>query len=219
MFRVFFSAALMVAVLPVSPLSAGFITYTDRASFQTALGSFTTDSMNYSAGEQTCGSGAIGGGNAAYFTINTVPNALKFLGSPCPGGFDTTGDVSARYLYLDTDIAWRGSSTTFTMHNPTFGFGFDYMGINEPDTLWQVSVLGVFFNPAPNDGSLDAKFWGIISTAAFTTIVLTTDIDSGYGIDEVTFGGSGMIIPEPAPLILVGLGLLVFGLRHHQPHQ
>jgi len=208
---------LVVAVICILastiPLSAGLVTYTNRGLFEAALGSYTIDPMNYGT-VGTIASGAVVGLNFYDFLVQTTPNALKIIaGSDGYGAFDTTGDAQAKFLYLDTDIGFQGSATTFTMHSPTLGFGFDYTGVTQAGGTFTAAVLGstfnLAFNPLPPGGgpSTTPLFWGVISTAPFDQIVLTTSNDSGYGVDQVTFGGTA--IPEPSTFALMGLGIAV----------
>ena len=77
--------------------------------------------------------------------------------------------------------------------------------------------MGTTFNLAVNGSNdvADAKFWGVISDTAFSSIALHTSTDSGYSVDEVTYGGGGtQPVPEPCTMLLLGLGLVGFaGVR------
>ena len=211
---------LAIAAICSYPLPgfSAFTTYTDRATFQAAMGSYVIDGWETYAPIGTGGSGALAGVNFYDFLVTTTPDALKILDTPSVGGFNTTpAPGSSKYLYLDTDIGFQGSTATFGMHSPTLGFGFDYGGVNESGTAWDVTIMGTTFNLAVNGSNdvADAKFWGAISDTAFSSIALHTSTDSGYSVDEVTYGGGGtQPVPEPCTMLLLGLGLVGFaGVR------
>ncbi len=201
-------AIVSVFSFPLAGFS-GFTTYTDRVAFEAALPLFKIDGFEAYAPVGNSGSGAIMGLNFYDFQVTTSPNALKVLNVPAPGGFNTTSGGS-NYLYLDTDIGLQGSQSTFGMHTPTLAFGFGYGGVNEPGTIWDVTILGNVFHLAVNgsNDSADVKFWGAISDTPFSSILLYTSTDSGYTVDEVTYSAGAQSVPEPATIILLSSGLI-----------
>jgi len=210
---------LTLAVIFSYPLPgfSAFTTYTNRATFEVAMGSYVIDGWETYGTVGTGTSGALSGLNFYDFQVTTTPDALKILDAPYVGGFNTTpAPGSSHYLYLDTDIGLQGSTATFGMHSPTLGFGFDYGGVNEVGTAWDVTIMGTTFTLAVNgsNDAADAKFWGVISDTAFSSIALYTFTDSGYSVDEVTYSGAAQPVPEPVSMLLLGFGLLgVTGLR------
>jgi len=211
------SIVLILAIIALSFTTtgaAGLVEYTDRATFLSNISSYDKDPMNYgTVGDLS--SGALSGLNFYDFLVQTTPNALKVIsGTDGYGSFDTTGDVQQKFLYLDTDIAFQGSATTFTMHNPVYGFGFDYTGVTQSGGTFTADVMGSSYNLALNPNVSTALFWGVISTTQFTQILITTSTDSGYGVDEVTYTYTEGVnpppssIPEPATMLLLGLGLI-----------
>jgi hypothetical protein len=211
------STLLILATIILSfttPVSAGLVEYTDRGTFLSNVNSYVKDPMNYAlVGDVS--SGALMGLNFYDFQVQTTPNALKLIsGTDGYGSFDTTGDAYQRFLYLDTDIGLQGSATTFTMHNPVYGFGFDYTGVTQLVGTFTADVMGSSYNLALNPDASTALFLGVISTTQFTQMLITTSTDSGYGVDEVTYTYTGVVtppppsVPEPATMLLLGLGLM-----------
>ena len=191
---------------------ADFTVYTDRTLFEAALPSFTIETFESSPLIGTLSSGAIQTQAFNYFTVSTVPNAVKVLGTPAGEGSFNTTPGGSKYLYLDTDIAFTGSQTTFALNEPTFAFGFDYTGVNAVLTTFNVSVLNNSYDLVRNPDNSTALFWGIITNLPFSAIILTTSTDSGYGIDQVTLGVTP--VPEPGTLLLLGTGLgVLVGFR------
>ena len=93
--------------------------------------------------------------------------------------------------------------TTFTFDDPIDAIGFDYTQMNEAGIVPVLTMAGgqytLLLNPLPYT-TVSPLFWGIIADTATTTMVIDSDFDSAYGIDELT------LLPEPAILVLLALG-------------
>ena len=126
-------------------------------------------------------------------------------------GSENTTPGGSQFLYLDTDESKQGSETVFGLGSSVNAFGFDYTGVFEAGTAFTVTIGSDIFNPNQNNGEDDPRFWGVIGPASFNTVTLSTITDStgfgdsGYGVDDVTFGSA---IPLPPALWLFGSGLL-----------
>ena len=120
------------------------------------------------------------------------------------GSHNTTAG-GKKFLYLDTDIGLIGSETDFLLNSQVDAFGFDYTGVFEFGTAFTVTIGSDIFNLSLNNPEATPLFWGVIGSAKFSTVTLFTDLDSGYGVDDVTFG---FAIPLPPAIWLFGSGLL-----------
>jgi hypothetical protein len=146
------------------------------------------------------------------FSLSATPQAIKILDHAYPV---TNPDVinttsgGAQYLYLDTDNPDNlitGSTTTILLNNPVDAFGFNYTGVFEPGTTFTVQIGSDVFSLGRNNPPASPLFWGILGLGTtFDTIILTTSLDSGYGVDDVIFGSA---VPLPPALWLFGSGLL-----------
>ena len=228
------STTLLVAALlglGVTANAVAVTVYTDRALFEAALATSTIETFESYVNDGTPPDPIIGPDpdpitgdptgledlTLDYFRLTADRPAIKIWNAAHFGSHNTTPDTTpgmnnTQYLYLDTDKFLQGSSTVFELYSPVTAFGFDYTGVFGPDTedaksIFEVTVNSETFRLDANNEILPLShlFWGVIGPANFTTATLFTSLDSGYGVDEVTFGSA---IPLPPAIWLFGSGLL-----------
>ena len=194
--------------------------FTDRGAFESALASYSIEDFESYANVGTPdpllnipdGLSSLALND---FSLSSTPAAIKIWNAGHSGSHNTTPG-GTKFLYLDTDnlgIASGnpiGSSTVFSLTNPVDAFGFDYTGVFEPGTAamastFTVSIGSFVFDLTFNNPEDVPLFWGVIGLGSFTDITLATSRDSGYGVDDVTFGSA---VPLPPALWLFGSGLL-----------
>jgi hypothetical protein len=211
-----------IAILLMAVSAQGSQIFTDRTSFENSLASFAIEDVESAALVGNSGGGATAFQTFSDFSLSAQSttynaDAVKILDTVIAGTGNTTpgGD---QYVYLDSDIGFEGTLTTIIFSGAIQAIGFDYSGLSEPGASPTVAIVG----QTPADDPLllalnthpptnlkqvnDALFWGFISNVPFSTIMIDSDIDSAYGIDQVTYAS----VPEPGTAILlaVGLGLL-----------
>ena len=183
--------------------------FTDRTAFEAALLSSTVEDFqsypNYGTPDPYFN---IPDGETYldlnYFTLTAPQKTIKIWDQDHSGSHNTSA-IGTKYLYLDTDIGLQGSTTDFLLDNPVDAFGFDYTGVFEPGTDFTVTIGSSIFNLGLNNPEDAPLFWGVIGLGSFSTVTLATSLDSGYGVDEVTFGSA---VPLPPALWLFGSGLM-----------
>lgn len=196
-----------ISALGAVASSASAQVFTDRVSFESALGSMLIETFEDEALSGTPSGGAVSALSFTDFTVRTTPNAAKVLDTPTFGSQNTTPG-GARYFYADTDMGFVGSSTFYTLSFPTIAFGFDYTGLGEAGNVFSASVAGQ--NLVISTASTSTSgFWGYIADQSFTALTLSTTTDSGYGVDQVTY------TPAPAAA-LTGVGALSLALRRRR---
>jgi hypothetical protein len=203
--------AALVAYLSLMP-SAGAQVFTNRTAFETALGVVTRETFESTPLVGDIDSGAASSVALADFTASSTPPAVKIVATPDGFGSTNTTPAGTRYLYLDTDQGLQGSATTLSFNTAKRGVGFDYTGVTEPGTTFTVTINSQVFSLTPNPNNSTPRFWGFISGSGnVASAVLTTSLDSGYGVDDVTYA-----IPEPASALSVAFASCVFIRRRRR---
>lgn len=114
-------------------------------------------------------------------------------------------------------LGFPGGSATFTFATPTYSFGTFLTGLQT--TFSGTNGLQITFDdgtsqlltPPINNGG-GAEFFGFTDTNPFTSITLTNLTNDAWGIDDTTYNGASVSVPEPAELGMFGLGALLIGL-------
>jgi hypothetical protein len=178
--------ALSFIVVPVS--NASLITYTDRATFESALSSFSIDDYtDITAGYLTWldrGDYSITSGGM-YGCVNNPGTC-----GPQP----PAGDGIGLFHYSGND--------TFTFDTAINGFGFDY-GQTHSSFSTRPIIDGMIASDLQG-------FFGVIFDVAKTTVVLNQNAQ--YLItDNLTFGVTA--VPEPSTFAIFALGLMGLASR------
>lgn len=192
--------------------------FTDRAAFESALNAYSIEDFeSYPTYGTPDPLANIPDGLTSLalndFSLTATPQAIKIWNADHSGAHNTTPG-GTQFLYLDTDTGTGGSTTVFSLYNPVDAFGFDYTGVYEPGTTFTVTIGSEVFNLALNNPEATPLFWGIIGLGSFSDITLATSTDSGYGVDDVTFGAA---VPLPPAIWLFASGLLALAVRRGRP--
>ena len=178
----------LASSLLVPVANATVITFTDRASFETALTSFSTDDYtDITAGLLT----SIDRGD---YTIAS-PSMYGCVNNPTSCGLTPpAGDGIGLFHYLGAD--------TFTFDTAINGFGFDFG-----------QTVNTFTTKPIIDGVTSPElqgFFGIIYDEAKTTFVLNQNRQNLI-TDNLTYGVTA--VPEPSTLAIFSLGLICLASR------
>jgi hypothetical protein len=214
-FRSFLTAVagmLLSAAVPAAPVvysGAGLSTAQAEAAFanwQSGVGSFSVDPLAGLSG--TDGFNA----NLTSAAGNTFASADDFL---VPTSL-TQGVMSGDVLALSRSGGLATLVWTLAQPANAFGFfGFD----NDGGALTVLFVDGTSHEYAMNGaGEDDSIFWGItgLDSAIASITISTTDPGGVSYLDRFVTGASISAVPEPASLLLVGLGIAAAGAAHRR---
>ncbi len=197
-----------------SSASAATITYSDRVSFEAALGSQVVD--DYSAPAYAAGD--IIDIPGVGFDIHTDANISSILGETdyVSTGFINNNIITNQFSNAAYCAGCNGSFelgfTTTSVGNSSgvYGVGFD----TTPNSNSNSFIAFVTFadNSTANYATPGSNsFWGITSDLLITMIHFGladggTTTNGSFAIDNLTIGSNGSEVPEPGSLVLLGLG-------------
>ena len=197
-------SALIALAIVALPAQAAIITSVDRATFQAAVAGGTISQENFDAipvgtilgVTPDITYGASGGFPVVtnQFLTSTPPNGL----GETPLSFFLPGDTAS--------FTFSSSITAFAIDVNTFAItdGAYVATLNIGDTV--TSIFEVF--PGADTG----QFIGFISDTPFTGVTISAATGFSYTLDTLVYGDASALVPEPATLALLGLGLLALAL-------
>lgn len=201
----------LVTSLLASHATAGFITYTDRATWEAAVGSFATQDFNSIVTDTNFGGSSIDFGDIRLDGVtNGGTEALIDLPlyqfSPGPADIDGTARVNAGGLDA-------GESINIIFSSLVSAAGFDTVNYDNSSTadFLQIFVNGVLLGDFPEFDDTTG-FFGIVGTDGMLVSEISVAHRAGNGGTFNAFDNVSYAVPAPSPLILMGLGLLGLGL-------
>jgi PEP-CTERM motif len=209
---------LVCLVFAALPASASVTTYTDSASFQTAIAGLSSSTVNFD-GNPT---GVIAQGT----TIGGITFTSTFL---VPGedlAIQSTFDTTSSPNYLGTTDpgtqAFYGGETLTMSFNPVSALGMFIISDATPNAsdFSLITSSGTAFNAATPvltlaDGG-QVIYLGLTSSSTFSSATLTLNSSAGYqwNADDITIASQPLApTPEPGTFMLLGSGFLLLFRR------
>ena len=191
-----------------------FTTYTDRASWEAATGSFSSEDFNSSTQR----------------VFSTPINESGFNGFDLSGSFDDdTVQIAAGTASTNINgtqfLRWNGSNVgptiNFDFNTPVNSFAFDWNDTDPTDSYrLDISDGSSFEAPPFSDSGTGTGFFGIVaSDGTFTSASFISTAQGGvvepFGIDNVAFSSETVAVPfEVSPTLGLFIVGGIFGVNH-----
>lgn len=217
-----FGPLVLAAIVMSGAAHAGFLTYSDRTTWQAAIGG-ATGSENFNGFVSDTSFDGTSVALAAGMTIGTMnaSHTNNLIDAPPVGSAEWNVDGSSVANFFN---GFSGANTLpfITFGTPVFAFGGDFRSLNDGAARTRVEIfdgatLLTTLDPSVA-GSDELRFWGFAATAGetVTSIVFTRLENDVFGLDNIEIGRSAAPVPEPATLMLFGVGLAGLAVRRRK---
>ncbi len=211
MIRAIQRAAACVAVLVATAgqVQAAIITYTDRTTWEVAVGSFATENFD----SESLFNFGLGANIVGPFDFN-IAGTQAFGGVRVGTDFDNVDGTTFVKGGDNPDV-----SMTMAFSSPVTAFFADFANVNGSDGLNIVVDSTPFNLPTFFSGGQDGSF-GVVSSTPFSFIEFDSG-DEAFGIDNISTPAA---VPEPSALALFGIGACIAGFgaarrRRREKHE
>lgn len=204
-----FRVLLSVVLFSLTANANALVIYTDRAEWEAAVGTFTTDTYNEVLEDQsfvTLDRGDyILDGSAANPDSDILIDVASYESSPEDPILSTTPRVNLRGI---TD------SFFITFDSQINAFGFDIINYDNGGDVGSIALDGVFAALFPEDDAPEISFFGFTGQWVTQIEILADERSTYHAFDNVSFAVTDTTdVPAPMGVFLLSLGLIGLGLR------
>ncbi|MEQ9409463.1 MAG: PEP-CTERM sorting domain-containing protein [Fuerstiella sp.] len=201
----FQSLTFALLFLPTSIVDAGFVTYSNRAAWESTVGNHSTEDFNSFTVDTPFHTNAVDVGDFSLSMTGdpgTVRNKIDV-----PNLWDSSFNIdgtNVASVFLKT-----GDSLFLIFDAAIVSFGAEFAALNDSVRRVDIVVAGEVFTP-PVTAASQVRFFGFTSDVSFTSVELrgVGTFNDGFSLDNVSFSEQAPV-PEPASLAMWGLGAIV----------
>ena len=196
-------------VLGVSSFAnAGLISFTDRVSFNGAVGTSSIEDFESFVSEESFRGSALDLGDFTVSMVDAISTiTLNFIDIP-PLSSSESDVNGTSHMKVFTNSS---SSLTFLFDSAITVFGADFRSLNDSVVRTRLLVAGEVIDLPIAAGSGEFSFFGFTSDIAFTSVTFQGVMGDVYGIDNVSYSATD--VPEPSTLAIFALGLMGLASR------
>ncbi len=199
--RILLVAAILFGFALSSAHAVNLTVYTDRASWEAAVGgTFSEENFDEYARNVSYEFSPIDVGDFTVSVEGETFGGFWHSVGPAINANDVNGTGQLNIATGDT------GGTTLAFDFDIMAFGADWSGVSD-SRITSLQIGDAVVN-LPN---LNSEFFGIVADESFSSelLFLFQGPADGFAIDNVVYAtGGGQAVPEPATMLLFGLGLI-----------
>lgn len=204
-------ACVAVLVATAGQVQAGLITFTNRAAWESAVGSFTTERFNSITADTYFQGTSLSFPDLTLLHLGNgtaLVDAQPYESNPGLADIDGTPRVNLNGI-------GQSATVSILFNSPVSAVGFDTVNYDVDNDFVQAYVGSTLVGNFPPFRD-QAGFLGVLETSGnlITRIDITTPFANTYNaFDNVSFGTSQIsTVPEPSSIAVFGIGACVAGV-------
>lgn len=187
---------------------AGTLTFSDRATFQSAAGATSIEDFDSFGSDTSYAGSSLTVGALTLIGTNSDQRWNKIDVTPYQFSNFSMGDSSPVATTITGTPLGGGAPFIIEFEKSITAFGANFASVNDnflPDgTLRNKTTLSLVFADGTEEvveqlpTLLNGAFYGLVSDKAFKAVSFTSDFNDGWAIDNVEYATA---VPEPASLL------------------
>lgn len=196
-----------------SGANAAVMSFDDRATFDGALTSQSTEDFNSFGSETSFASGSLSAGDLTLSMSGTLRSGQRnSIDMPTHqfSSFNIDGTTNANVLLDSADDV-----LTISFGSAVTAFGADFGSLNDNYRRTSILVNGERLTPGIVTGSNRTRFFGFTTDTAFSSVSFVFNrAADGFSIDNVSYGDAAVVpLPATLPMLAFAMGAFALGRR------